>query len=147
MIDGELGMGSIHMALGVLIGKTGVVHPHLHGHVLKFTVPVGHTEGTHVVALRKEQLHRHAAEFLQLEGMGLDSPPLGRLSGASGQEFPAALDFHQAEATGPHGRQALQVAEGRHTEPCSAHRIEKSGTDGLIVLGAFGGVFNSVMYF
>ena len=41
MIDAESGMGNIHFPLGKAILKAGVIHPHLYGHILQFTIVVG----------------------------------------------------------------------------------------------------------
>ena len=82
------------MALGVLVRETGVVHAHLHRHVLQLAGAIGHAEGAHMIALCEEQLHRHAPVALQLRCVGMYLHPFSHGGDAGRFEFGVAFKGH-----------------------------------------------------
>lgn len=94
-----------------------MVHAHGHRHRLQFAGAAGNAVGADVVALGEKQLHRHPPQLLQFRGVGRHHLAVQGFAGAGGLQLALAFDRHQTEAAGPHGRQAIEVAQHWQGQP------------------------------
>ena len=116
-IEAEQGVGGIHRAQGVLVGKAAVVHAHGHRQRLQFAGAAGNAVGANVVALGEQQLHRHAPPLAQVGRVGGHHLALQGFAGAGGLELALAFDLNQAQSASAHGRQAIEVTQHRQRQP------------------------------
>lgn len=117
VINAELVVGRIDIALRMQIIKAHMVDTMRHCQVLQFAMIVGDANGANMISLGEQQFQNHSPVFLQLRRACADYHSFLNSGRASCLQAVAAADFDQAQSASSDRRQAINVAQrwNRHS--------------------------------